>query len=137
MKWWALLAAKLAVLIGLHTGSVLWMTTLFPQARLAKDLAFTFSLMGIDVLLLLLGYAFWIDQKFRCRSCLSRLRMPVAKGNWSRNLFSEPPELEWICPFGHGSMHLNHAQLISAKPDHWTENDKDFWRAFEDAWRKD
>jgi hypothetical protein len=136
-KWWGLLAGKVLLLMGLHMGMLVLVSGLFPGHKLAKDLAYTFSVMGIDVVLLLLGYALWMDQKFRCRVCLHRLRMPVAKGNWSRNLFSEPPELEWICPFGHGAMHLNHAQLISAKPDHWTSNDDNFWRAFEDAWKKD
>ena len=136
MKWWMLLAAKVVVLLFVAVGATLGTQHFFfPAAVLAKDLAYTFSMLGVSTLVSVLGFAFWMDQKYRCRKCACRLRMPVAKGNFSRNLFEAPPELDWICPFGHGTMHLNHAQLISAEPDRWVANDGDFWRAFERAWR--
>lgn len=137
MKWWALLAAKFLVLLGLHIVLIFWINGFFPKDRMGKDLAYTFALMAADMLVFLVGYAAWMDQKYRCRTCLSRLRMPLEKGNWSHATLFAPPKLEWICPFGHGTMSQEEIQLSGVQRDQWQKNDGDFWRAFEDAWRKD
>jgi hypothetical protein len=137
MKWWALLAAKIAFLIALHLGLILWLNSFFPQDRMGRDLAYTFALLGADMFVFVLGYAGWIDQKYRCRACLHRLRMPIERGNWSHATLFAPPTLEWICPFGHGTMKEEEIHLSGAQQDHWEKNDDNFWRAFEDAWKKD
>jgi len=137
-KWWALLAAKVIALIALHILLVFWINGFFPKERMGRDLSYTFALFGADMLVFVIGYALWADQKYRCRSCLTRLRMPLAIGNWSHvTLFGPAPRLEWICPFGHGTMSEVEARLSGTESDHWQKNDTDFWRAFEDAWRKD
>jgi hypothetical protein len=137
MKWWALLVTKLVALILLHVVLILWVNTFFPNDRMGLDLAYTFALMGVDMFVFILAYAAWIDQKYRCRTCLSRLRMPVEHGNWSHATLFAPPKLEWICPFGHGTMQQEEVQLSGARLDQWQKNDDNFWRALEDAWRKD
>lgn len=137
MKWWALVAAKIAFLVLLHMALIAWIVTYYPRDRMGTDLAFTFALLGINLFVYLIGYAAWFDQKYRCRSCLRRLRMPLETGNWSHATIFAPPKLEWICPYGHGTMRQEEIQLSGAQADQWQKNDADFWRAFEDAWRKD
>ena len=136
MKWWCLLAAKLALLAALHLGFILWINGFFPKAVVGLHLGYSFAVFGADLFIFVIGYALWLDQKYRCRNCLSRLRMPLAKGNWSHATLFAPPTLEWICPFGHGTMLEDEGHLSSGEPDHWMENDADFWKAFEDSWRK-
>jgi hypothetical protein len=136
MRWWLLLVAKLALLLALHLGLILFINRFFPQDRMGKDLDYTFWLLAAGMFVFLAGYAAWIDQRYRCRSCCSRLRMPLAEGNWSRAVLFAPPKLEWICPHGHGAMRQEEFKIGGGKPDVWTENEKDFWKAFEDAWRK-
>ncbi len=137
MRWWGLLTAKLAVLIALHVVLILWINGYYPKDRMGKDLAYTFALMGADMFVFVLGYAAWMDQKYRCRTCLRRLRMPLEKGNWSHATLFAPPTLEWICPYGHGTMKQEEIQLSGVQLDQWERNDDNFWKAFEDAWRKD
>ncbi len=136
-KWWLLLAAKIAILLALHLVLIFWINRFFPEDRMGKDLAYTFSLLGTDMLVFIVGYAFWIDQRYRCRICLHRLRMPLESGNWSHATLFAPPRLEWICPFGHGTMRQEEIHLSGAQRDEWLKNDDNFWRAFEDAWKKD
>jgi hypothetical protein len=137
MKWWALVVAKIAFLALLHLGLITWVVTYYPRDKMGTDLAFTFALMGINLFVYVVGYGFWFDQKYRCRTCLRRLRMPLETGYWSQATIFAPPRLEWICPYGHGTMSQEEILLSGGKPDKWKENDSDFWRAFEDAWRKD
>ena len=137
MKWWGLLVAKIVCLIAIHIVLILWINGFFPKDQMGRDLAYTFSLMGADMFVFVLGYGFWMDQKYRCRTCLRILRMPLEKGNWSHATLFAPPKLEWICPFGHGTMRQDEIHLSGAQPDSWHKNDDNFWRAFEDAWKKD
>ena len=58
--------------------------------------------------------------------------MPVAIGYWSKATLFAPPQLEWICPFGHGTMRQSEVHLSGIQLDQWVENDADFWKAFED-----
>lgn len=136
MKWWGLIVAKAVVLIALHLLLVEWAHFLFPGDRLGRDLNYTFFLLGVDIFVFVLGYAAWFDQKYRCRVCLARLRMPLTQGDWAHATLIAPPQLEWICPRGHGALRQEEFQLGGGKPDRWTPNDSDFWRAFEDAWRR-
>ena len=136
MRWWSLLAAKLAVLATLHLVMILAINRMIPGATLGLHLGYSFAVLGADMAVFVIGYFFWLDQKLRCRSCATRLRMPVATGNWSKATLFAPPQMEWICPFGHGTMRHNEVQLSGSQRDTWDENDPDFWQAFEDAWRK-
>lgn len=136
MRWWLLLIAKALALLALHVGLILLVNRFFPKDTMGKDLDYTFWLLAADMVVFLVGYALWMDQKYRCRECCSRLRMPLTQGDWSHATLFAPPKLEWICPHGHGTMRQDEFKLGGGKPDEWMQNDKDFWKAFEDAWRK-
>ncbi len=44
------------------------------------------------------------DQRYRCRTCLRRLRMPVSAGSWPNMLLFGQPRTEYICLYGHGTL---------------------------------
>ena len=136
MRYWAYLVAKLvvagAVLAGLRLG-IAWM---FPRPetfldvrmeRFGYDLTYTFvmlffTLFGVGL--------FWLivwDQRYRCRACLRRLRMPVLKGSWTHVLFGAP-RTEYICPYGHGTLKVAELQITGHQnPD---------WQPHEDIWKE-
>ena len=51
------------------------------------------------------------DQRYRCRVCLRRLRMPIETGSWSRMLQFGRPRIEYICPYGHGTLKEDELQI--------------------------
>ena len=72
--------------------------------RFGYDLAYTL-VVGLWFLLCCgVLYLCVLDQRYRCRVCLRRLRMPVETGSWSRMLFLGRPRIEYICPYGHGTL---------------------------------
>ncbi len=83
--------------------------------------------MGLWFLIIagLLYLCIW-DQRYRCRVCLRRLRMPIATGSWSRMLLLGRPRIEYICPYGHGT--LKQEELYTSVLDNleWTESG-DMW----------
>ena len=66
----------------------------------------------------LLYLCIW-DQRYRCRVCLRRLRMPVETGSWSRMLFLGRPRIEYICPYGHGTLKLAELQISGLENPEW------------------
>jgi hypothetical protein len=74
----------------------------------------------------LVWLAIW-DQRYRCRTCARRLRMPIATGSWTNVLFSRP-RTEYICPFGHGTLKVEELQITGhSGPD---------WQPHEDMWKE-
>ena len=61
-----------------------------------------------------------LDQRYRCRVCLRRLRMPVETGSWSRMLFLGRPRMEYICPYGHGTLKEAELQIPGMENPEWT-----------------
>ena len=97
------------------------------QYQFSYDLAYT-TLAGVWFLF---GYglfylAFW-DQKYRCRTCLRRLRMPVETGSWGYMLQLGRPRIEYICPYGHGKLNVEELQISGAVLPEWTEHG-DIWK---------
>lgn len=137
MRWWLLLAVRLTVLLALHLVLIVLIGRMIPGASLGLHLGYSFAVLAADMAVFVIGYFLWRDQRLRCRNCATRLRMPVAIGYWSKATLFAPPQLEWICPFGHGSMRQSEVQLSGTQLDQWVKNDADFWKAFENAWRKD
>jgi len=137
MKYWAYLVAKLAVagaiLVVLRGLLRFWLPG--PQAFMfsyirpdpfAHDLLYTFAmllftLIGIGVLWLII----W-DQRYRCRTCLRRLRMPILTGSWTHVLFG-PPKTEYICPYGHGTLKVAELQITGHQNPDW-EPHEDIWK---------
>ncbi len=137
MKWWILLTGKALFLLLLHLALILGVNRVIPDGKLGTHLPYSLAVMGTDVSVFVVGYFLWLDQRYRCRTCLRRLLMPVATGNFSKATLFAPPKMEWICAFGHGTLREPGAQLGTPAGAEWVRNDDNFWKAFEDAWRKD
>ena len=67
------------------------------------------------------------DQRYRCRVCLRRLRMPVETGSWSRMLQFGRPRIEYICPYGHGTLREDELQISGSRNPEWTPHSDDIW----------
>ncbi len=67
------------------------------------------------------------DQRYRCRVCLRRLRMPVETGSWSRMLQFGRPRIEYICPYGHGTLRADEIQISGLAAPEWTPQNGDIW----------
>ena len=112
MKYWAYLVAKLALagvfLYGLRRTLAYLIPAPKPLFNVVKEpfghdllytlIMFVYALVAAGVVWL----AVW-DQRYRCRTCLRRLRMPILTGNWTHILLGRP-RTEYICPFGHGTL---------------------------------
>lgn len=137
MRWWLLLGARAIALLVLHLMLIGGVNRWIPDGKMGKHLGYSFALMGADMVVFVLGYFLWQDQRYRCRTCARKLRMPVETGSWGKATIFAPPELEWICPYGHGAMRQKEVQLAGPERDKWQENTGDFWKDFENAWRND
>lgn len=135
MKYWAYLAAKLAVWASIVAGMD-WIVNRFfaqplpskygNQTPFAIDLTYTFIIHGISLLAIGMLWAVIWDQRYRCRTCLRRLRMPITTGSWKAMLLS-PPRREWICAFGHGTLKEDELQLDGSKQRDWQPHE-DYWK---------
>ena len=98
---------------------------LFVSDLFNRHLRYTFAMLLVTLFGAGLLYAIVWDQRYRCRTCLRRLRMPVLKGSWTRTLFGRP-RTEYILPFGHGTLQVEGLQITGRQePD---------WRPHEDMW---
>ena len=91
----------------------------YAPPRFGYDL--TYTLLTGAWFLLACGVAYvcvW-DQRYRCRVCLRRLRMPVETGSWSRMLLLGRPRIEYICPYGHGTLKLPELQISGLENPEW------------------
>ena len=134
VRYWSLLAGKLALCgavsygvlraIDSYWSSPLWLYNV-RSPRFGLDLVYT-SVIGVWFLLSagLLYLCVW-DQRYRCRVCLRRLRMPIETGSWSRMLLVGRPRIEYICPYGHGTLKEEELHLTGADNE-WTESG-DMW----------
>ncbi len=135
VRYWGFLLLKL---VGAALGSAvaLWFVNLFwephtrwfhlNQYQFSYDLLYT-TLTGVWFLFSygLFYLAFW-DQRYRCRTCLRRLRMPVETGSWSYMLQLGRPQMEFICAYGHGKLNVEELQISGKVPPSWTEHG-DIW----------
>lgn len=128
MRYWSWLVAKLAG-IALFTGAI-WavVETVLPphlegllsaSPRLGVDLTYTVAVFTLGLLAAgLLALCAW-DQRFRCRSCGRRLRMPQAEGVFSSVMLGGVPHTEYICTFGHGTLYVPDVHT-TYRPAKWT-----------------
>lgn len=70
------------------------------------------------------------EQQRRCRTCCTRLRMPVESGLWS-SLVLDRPHTDYICPYGHGTLYVPGTKLLDLDALNWTPNG-DFWNELQD-----
>src|SRR5215469_11586125 len=127
MKYWAYLVAKLAV-----AGAFLVVLRGLLRYELPKpeafdgfhhdpfgtDLLYTFAFLIFTLFAVgLLWLIIW-DQRYRCRTCLRRLRMPILTGSWTHVLFGAP-HTEYICPYGHGTLKVAELQITGHQNPDW------------------
>ncbi|MGA2132943.1 MAG: hypothetical protein ABSH50_11670 [Bryobacteraceae bacterium] len=128
MRYWGYLVGKLGVSAAVTYGLLRWLNYVWPAPpqflnyappRFGYDLQYT-MLTGLWFLLGcgLLYLCIW-DQKLRCRVCLRRLRMPVETGSWSGVLLLGRPRIEYICPYGHGTLKLAELQISGLENPEW------------------
>src|ERR1700688_1523676 len=146
VRYWSLLAAKLALcgsvsyglphVIDSYWSSPLWLYNV-RSPRFGLDLAYT-SVIGLWFLLSagLLYLCVW-DQRYRCRVCLRRLRMPIETGSWSRMLQFGRPEIEYICIYGHGKLNVAEVQISGSENPEWTPQQQDMWTELAGAGKED
>ena len=136
MRFWAYFCAKLAGAAGLLYALLILINRTFPShpsselSRLdfaGTTLLFDLALLGWFLLCAGAAYAVVWDQRYRCRVCLRRLRMPIATGSWSLMLQFGRPRIEYICPFGHGTLKEDELQISGLENPEWKQNSDDIW----------
>jgi hypothetical protein len=72
---------------------------------------------------------YWIvrDQRYRCRVCLHRLLMPVETGSRGFMLQLGRPQMEYICPYGHGTLKQEEYETSELENPQWTGSSGDMW----------
>ena len=138
MKYWGFLLAKLmagALFMGLVWRAIVVsfrgsLASGFEQKPFGHDLGFTsamllFFLACFGVLHLIV----W-DQRYRCRTCLRRLRMPVNTGSWPNMMLLGLPRTEYICLYGHGTLKVPEVRITPNSTD-WESHDEDIWKELE------
>jgi hypothetical protein len=140
MKYWLFFTAKLALIAAVLRGIWWLMEATLPAppaigpyqlGRFGQDLPWTTAIFVFCLLGVGLTFLAVLDQRYRCRTCLRRLRMPVATGSWDAMLQFGRPKMEYICPFGHGTLDVHELQFAGRKGDDWRKNDDDIWRELE------
>ena len=128
MRYWSYLAAKLAVAFSVLYG-VRWVIVKkfpyaepfsFPMAHRERyyipndpflhDINYTFTMLVFTLFAVALLWLIVWDQRYRCRTCLRRLRMPILTGSWTHILFVRP-RTEYSCPYGHGTLKVDELQI--------------------------
>src|SRR5437764_1420838 len=146
MRYWALLAGKIIASLAISCLLLFGLVTVWPAGeefsfvyvpRFGSDLLFT-AAVGIWFLITvgLLYLCIW-DQRYRCRVCLRRLRMPIEIGSWHRMLQSGRPEIEYICTYGHGRLNVAEVQISGSENPEWTPHQNDIWTELTQAGGKD
>ncbi len=143
MKYWGWFAAKLVTI-----GGGLWLLWLalasvwpHPEPIVMQNhvvklnpfgthLGYTAAMMAMWLLAVGLVYLAGLDQRYRCRTCLRRLRMPVSHGEWDQILLGRP-RTDYICPYGHGTLRVPELHLASPELVHWKPID-DMWKELEE-----
>ena len=139
MRYWAYFAAKVVATCATFYGLYALLNWYWPaEPRFSKfpnyipprfgySLGYTFAALILFLLLEAALYLVWRDQRYRCRVCLRRLRMPVETGSWSRMLQFGRPRIEYICPYGHGTLKKDELQILGLETTEWTPHSDDIW----------
>ncbi len=132
MRYWLFLLGKFVVAAGL-TGALLWAVNFFWDARtplfhlapyqFGYDLLYTTVIGAVFLIAYGLVYLTILDQRYRCRVCIRRLRMPVETGSWSRMLQFGRPRIEYICIYGHGKLNVEELQFTGIENPKWKQHE--------------
>ena len=136
MRYWAYLVAKLVAAAGILWGTRRLMTAVMPAPEtfmymregdpFVTDLGYTFIMLVFWLFGAGLLWLIVLDQRYRCRACLRRLRMPVHTGSWTHVLFGAP-KTEYICLYGHGTLKVDELQITGHQNPDWEPNE-DIWK---------
>ena len=142
MRYWAFLAGKVVVAAAALFGLLRLILASFPAGHYKTQyeadmapLAFGGKYLLCDVFLgawflLCVGILYLIvwDQRRRCRVCLRRLRMPIETGSRGfTSLLGQPPRIESICTYGHGTLSEDHDTIAGLNTAEWTPHSDDIW----------
>jgi hypothetical protein len=94
------------------------------------DLTYTMAMLFFFLFSSGLVYLAIRDQRYRCRTCLRRLRMPLAAGSWSNMFLIGQPRMEHICIYGHGTLKVPEVELTGPKSPDWQPHE-DIWKELE------
>jgi len=131
MKYWGYLVAKLLLAAGLLYPIWRLIDRVFAMSKDARPDVVRDLHLNLTMLLFWLfasGIAWLIvwDQKYRCRTCLRRLRMPIQRGGWQHVLFGAP-HTEYICLYGHGTLSVADLQITGRQEPDWAPHE-DMWK---------
>lgn len=139
MKYWGLLLAKLlaaglliilswfAIALCFASSAIYLGQELSPFTH---DLGYTVAMMFFFAFSIGLLYLVIWDQRYRCRTCLRRLRSPVSAGSWPNMLLFGQPRREYICFYGHGTLKVPEVQIMGSEGADW-EPHEDMWAELE------
>jgi hypothetical protein len=100
---------------------------LAPLSHAGEYLAINLALMVWFLLGVGMLYLIVYDQRYRCRVCLRRLRMPVETGSRGFMLQMGRPRTEYICSYGHGTLKQEEFQTSGLENPEWTSHSGDMW----------
>ena len=137
MRYWSYFVAKLAAAAAVLYGLLWVINGIWPVEKQPPALARLRDMPQALAYNLLVGAWFLLcvaavilivrDQRRRCRTCLRRLRMPVETGSWGSMLLLGMPQIESICPYGHGTLKEDQVWNSGARNPEWTAHREDFW----------
>ena len=134
MRYWGFLAAKLLLADLALSGFAMLVADILPTPRLpylgynafGHHLGYTVLVMFYTVFSAGVLWAIVRDHRYLCRTCLRRLKMPLATGSWTQVLLSRP-RTEYICLYGHGTLKVEELQITGATRPEWLPNE-DMWK---------
>lgn len=135
MKYWSYLVGKIVVALGILFPLERGIAHMFPPLKPFSqggpfpgmhDFLYTSTLLLFWLFASAIGWLIVWDQRYRCRTCLRRLRMPIQTGSWTHVLFGAP-RTEYICPYGHGTLKVEELQITGHQPPDWQPHE-DYWK---------
>jgi hypothetical protein len=135
MRYWAFLIAKLVVAAGIVWGCGWVINHLLPTPKAITeggpfpalhDAKYAVAQMVQALFAIGLVWLIIWDQRYRCRTCLRRLRMPIQTGSWTHVLLGAP-RTEYICTYGHGTLKVAELQITGHQQPDW-EPHEDMWK---------
>jgi hypothetical protein len=135
MRYWAYLIAKLALATGIVFGFGWLISRILPAPPAFvdggpfpahHDLIYSIAMLFQALLAIGLTWLVIWDQRYRCRTCLRRLRMPIQTGSWTHVLLGAP-RTEYICTYGHGTLKVAELQITGHQEPDW-EPHEDMWK---------
>jgi hypothetical protein len=73
------------------------------------------------------------DQRYRCRTCLRKLRSPISAGSWPNSLLLGRPRREYICIYGHGTLKVPEEQITGSGTPDWQPHSEDILKELEES----